>query len=117
MSVLPRTCPFDKEDADVSLFDPFLNFLRNELRTVVALDRGQFSMKLNELIEHANDIERGQVPCALDPQSPTSELIDDGQEPNRLPVRRLVRDEVVAPDMVRILGRRPRSEALQRQSL
>ncbi len=65
MSVLPRASRIDEARVDAAILDPLLELLRNELRTVVALDRGRSSIKLNELIEYANDIERGQVPCTL----------------------------------------------------
>jgi len=40
------------------ILDPLLDLLRNELGTIVALDRARSPTKLNELIEHPNNIER-----------------------------------------------------------
>ena len=76
MSVLPRAAGIDETGVDVVILDPLLNLLRDELRTIIAFDRRWFSMKFNQLIEHANDIERGQVPSALDPKCPSGELVD-----------------------------------------
>ncbi len=99
MPILPWAARIDKTGVDVSLLDPLLNLLRDELGTIVAFDRGRLSVQLNELIEHANNIERGQMTCALDPERTPSELVDHRQESKRLSVARLIRDEVVAPDM------------------
>jgi hypothetical protein len=61
MPVLPRAARVDETGVDVSIFDPLLNLLRYELGTIVAFDRRWFPVKLNELLEHANNIERGEM--------------------------------------------------------
>ena len=104
MSVLPRATRINESGIDASIFDPLLDLLRDELGAVVALDRGRFSVQLDELIEDANNIERREMTRALDPKRTPSELINDRQESKRLSVARLIRDEVVAPDVVRILS-------------
>ena len=78
MFVLPRTAGVNEACIDVSIFDPLLDLLRYELETVVAFDRGRFSVQLNELIEHANDIERREMTRALDPKCSSGELVDHG---------------------------------------
>ena len=104
MPVLPRTPWLDETDANPATFDPLLDLLRDELRTVIALHRRWSAVNFNELIKHADHIDGGEMSGALDPHSTTTKLIDDGQESKCFPVRRLVRDEVVDPDVVRILG-------------
>ena len=100
VTVLPRTAWLDEPDSDAPLLDPLLHLLRYEFRAVVALDRRRYPVELDELLEHANDIDRGQVPRALDPQRTARVLVDHRQEPKRSSIRRLVGDEVVAPDVV-----------------
>jgi hypothetical protein len=104
MSVLPRTSGLDETNAYSLIFDPFLDLLRNELGTVIALHRPRSSVKFNELLENTNHIDRSEMSRTLDPKSASSELVDDREEAQCLPIRCLIRDEVVAPDVVRILS-------------
>ena len=104
MSVLPRTSRLDETYSDAPILDPSLDLLRNELRPVVALHCRRGAVKFNELFKNTNHIDRSEMPRTLDLKSPSSELVDDREESERLPIHCLIRDKVVAPDVVRILG-------------
>ena len=104
MSVLPRTSGLDETNAYSLIFDPFLDLLRNELGTVSAVHRPRNSVKFNELLENTNHIDRSEMSRTLDPKSASSELVDDREKAQCLPIRCLIRDEVVAPGVVRILS-------------
>ena len=69
--------------------------LRRQVRSAVPPD---------QFVEDTNDVGRSQTPCTANRQSLPCELIDDGQALQRPTVDRLVHDEVIAPDMVRMLG-------------
>jgi hypothetical protein len=104
VAVLPWTTGLDKTGRDVSIFDPLLHLFRDELRAIVALDRGRRSVQFNQLLKNSHDRHRRQVTRALNPKGSTGELINDCQKPKRLSIGRLIRNEVVAPHVIRILG-------------
>jgi hypothetical protein len=102
MSVLPGAAWLDVFRVDAPAFDPFLKMLSHQLRSVIALDDGRMPTALDELTENANNVVRVQESSGLDPDRLSRELIDNGEEPKSPSVDRLVRDEVVAPDVVRV---------------
>ncbi len=104
MSVLPRASGLDEANIDIAIFDPVLNLLRYELWTIVALDNRRCSVEFDELLEDTNDLDRSQVPRALDSESSAGELIDHRQKPKRLSIGRLICHEVVTPHVVRVHG-------------
>ncbi len=57
---------------------------------------------LDQLAEHSNHIVGVQEPSGLDPDRLPRELVDHREEPKSAAVDRLVCDEVVAPDVVRV---------------
>jgi len=105
VAVLPGTAGINEANLDEPIFDPLLNLLCYELRAVITLHSRRRSVKLNQLIKNAYHIHRSQIPCTLDPKRTPCEFVDYRKESKRLPVGCLVRDKVVAPNVVRILGR------------
>ena len=79
MSVLLRTRRLNKTDTDPSIPDPLLDLFRNKLWTVIALHSRRSAVKFNELIEHANQIVRREMTCALDAHSMRTKIIDAPQ--------------------------------------
>jgi hypothetical protein len=102
MSVLPGASWLDVLRVDAPAFDPFLKMLSHQLRPVVALDDGRMPTALDELTENANHVVRVQESSGLDPDRFPRELVDHSQKAKPPSVDRLVRNEVVAPDVVRV---------------
>lgn len=61
-------------------------------------------MPPDQLVENTNDVGRSQTSRTANCQSLPCEFINDGQTLQRQTVDRLVHDEVVAPDMIGMLG-------------
>ena len=91
VTILPRALRLDESCIDAAIFDPLLDFLRHELRTVVALHNAWLPVELHELFKNPHHIDRSQMPCTLDPSPSPRELIDHRQETERLSIARLIR--------------------------
>ena len=102
MAVLPRASRFDEVRVRGSGLDPVLNALGDELRAVVTLDDPRMSATLDELVENPNHIVRVQEPGAFDPDRFASELVDHRQESKSPAVDRLIGNEVIAPNVIRV---------------
>jgi hypothetical protein len=102
MSVPLAAAGFDVLRVDAPAFDPILEMLSVEFWAVFALDDRRVASALDQLAEHSNHIVRVQESSGLDPDRLARELIDHREEPKPPSVDRLVRDEVVAPDVVRV---------------
>jgi len=114
--VLPRASGLDELCGDPARRDPVLDPIADELGTVVALDHTGNTTDLHQLLEDADHVVRVQEPSRLDPDRFPRELVDDRQEPKPSSIRRLVRHEVVAPDVIRVERSIDRRRALARST-
>jgi hypothetical protein len=69
----------------------------------VALDDPRMTSGLDELVENSDDIVRVQESGALDPDRFASELVYHGEKAELSAIDRLIENEVVAPNVVRIV--------------
>src|SRR5690606_14120795 len=107
-AVLPRAAGLDVMRLHADLAQPLLQLLGDELRTVVTADIGRRAVEGKKLGQLSLDLCRRDRARAVDPKGDPRELIDHRQAAQPAPVRRLVRHEIVAPDVVRIRRLRPR---------
>lgn len=102
MTVLPGAPGLDELRRDPDRRDPVLYSVADELGPAVALDHTWNAANLHQLLQNADHVVGVQEPSCLDPGRFPREHLDDHRERNSSSVRRLVRHEVVVPDVIRV---------------
>ena len=104
VGVLPRAARVDVVRSHRTLRQPALDALGNELGSIVAAQTIRLAVLSDQLVEDTNNIGRRQTPRTANGQALARKLVDHRQTLQRPTIDRLILDEVVAPDMVRMLG-------------
>src|SRR5690606_32737538 len=104
VGVLPRAARLDVERPYARGGQPRPHGVCDELRPVVASDELRLTMHAKQVIQHGDDVGGRDAPLHLERVALSRVLIDDGEELEPPAIGRLVHGEVVAPDVVLVLG-------------
>ena len=104
VAVLPGTSGFDEQGAHLKPGEPLAHALRTELGAIVGAQVIRTAPGNKQVGQCCQHIIRRQFPGRHDREGLSRELIHDREQPEHLPVVRPIGQEVVRPDMVRVLG-------------
>ena len=101
VSVLPGTAGFDVQGLNTDTRQPLPDSNGGELTAIVGADVIRCSVFCEQVGENVQNIIVAYMPGNLDGHACPTELIDDGQHPERSAVMSSGLHEVIGPDMVR----------------
>ena len=107
VAVLPRRTRFDEGGPGADRGDPLLDGPGDELRAVVGADVSRDGAQDEQIGQHIDDVNRGELSPNPDRQALPGELVQDIARAEGPGVIGPVMHEVIRPDMVRALGAQP----------
>src|SRR3954463_2938575 len=107
VAVLPGATGLDVGSLRPHRGDPLADDLGDELRAVVGADVLRHAAQDEQVREHVDDVDRAQLAADPDCQALTGELVDDVEHAVLPSVVGPVLDEIVGPDVVRVLRPQP----------
>src|SRR5690242_5375795 len=87
---------------DAAFFQPVPDVIGDELPAVVGADVARSAVLVEQLAQEPSDLAGADVPADVAAQRFTGALVDDVEDAQLPAVDGVVRNEVVAPDVVRI---------------
>ena len=111
-AVFPRRSRRDVGRLRSDCSDPLLDGLRNELRAVIRANVAGHAAQDEEIGQNVYHIGRFEPPIDPDRQAFMGKLIDDVEHPVFLSLVGAVFDEVITPDVVRVLRPQPDAGAI-----
>ena len=112
IAVLPRTARRDVDRPGAQHGNPSLHSLGDELRTVIGADIPRRTAQDEQLRQQLDNIDGLEAARHPDGEAFARELIDRVEHPVLAPVMSAILDEVVAPDVVYMLGPQAHTRAL-----
>ena len=107
--VLPRTAGLDVSGLRADCSDPVARCLGYELRPVVGSYDARYAAHDEQIRQHVADVDGVELSPRSDGQTFPAVLVDDVEGPKRPAIICPTVDEVVAPDVVSMLG--PQADA------
>ena len=104
IAYLPRASRCDKQGFKSSVFYPPLNRFRHELRSIVRSDELRDSTLHDKAVELSNDVLRGHRSSHTQAHEIAAVFIQNWQPFETTTIVSLIKDKVVAPNMVNCLS-------------
>ena len=107
VAVLPWTAGLDVVGRDAGGRKPLLDFVRNELWAIIGSNVGRRAVRLDQSLEHGDDIAPSDVEGDENGQALSSEVVDHRKNLDLPAVVETIEQEVVAPYVILSLGDGP----------
>src|SRR5690606_37881275 len=107
VAVLPRASWFDERCLCADGYDPLPYSLGDELRAVVGTDMAGHTTQDEQVRQGVDDVGRVELAIDADCKAFPGELVDDVEHAESPAIVGPTLDEVIGPDMVRVLGSKP----------